>query len=81
MDGFDIYFYDDIATLRSEWASANNENVGELLVEFFVYFANHFHYQREVISLRSETGSFQKDGINWVGEVSRLAICVGLKVC
>ncbi len=69
MDGNNIYFYDDIATLRNEWQSQNTENVGELLLDFFKFFAKEFAYSREVISLRTETGSFPKDNILWTGEL------------
>ncbi|KDN37926.1 hypothetical protein K437DRAFT_31654 [Tilletiaria anomala UBC 951] len=69
MNGHDIYFYDDIATLRNEWTSQNTENVGELLIDFFRYFAKEFSYSRDVISLRTENGTFPKDGINWTGEL------------
>jgi terminal uridylyltransferase len=30
MDGRDIWFFDDVETLRQEWSSTNFENVGEL---------------------------------------------------
>jgi len=69
MNGNNIYFYDDIATLRTEWQSQNVENVGELLIDFFRYFAKEFSYSRDVISLRTDTGTFPKDGVNWIGEV------------
>lgn len=81
MNGNNIYFYDDIATLRNEWQSQNTENVGELLIDFFWYFAKEFSYSRDVISLRTETGTFPKDGLQWTGEVSHHARTLATAYC
>ncbi|GAC92856.1 hypothetical protein PHSY_000413 [Pseudozyma hubeiensis SY62] len=69
LNGNDIYFYDDVATLRKTWASENTENVGELLVDFFRYFSKEFGYVRDVISLKSETGLLSKESKNWNAEL------------
>lgn len=69
LNGHNIYFYDDVATLRQEWASQNTENVGELLMDFFRYFSKEFAYSRDVISLRTEGGLIPKDGDTWSAEV------------
>ncbi|PWN43078.1 PAP/OAS1 substrate-binding domain-containing protein, partial [Ceraceosorus guamensis] len=74
LNGHNIYFYDDVATLRQEWASQNTENVGELLMDFFRYFSKEFAYSRDVISLRTEGGLVPKDGDAWSAEVSPLCI-------
>lgn len=69
LNGNNIYFYDDMATLRKEWQSQNTENVAELLIDFFRYFAKDFAYSRDAISLRTETGLIPKDGITWNAEL------------
>ena len=69
LNGHNIYFYDDVATLRQEWASQNTENVGELLIDFFRYFSKEFTYSRDVISLRTEGGLMSKDNETWTAEV------------
>lgn len=69
LNGNNIYFYDDMATLRKEWTSENRENVAELLIDFFRYFAKEFVYARDVISLKTETGVIPKDGITWNAEL------------
>jgi hypothetical protein len=70
LNGHNIYFYDDMATLRKDWQSQNTENVAELLIDFFRYFAKEHPYSREVISLKTENGMFGKDAIMWNAEVS-----------
>ncbi|SPO24231.1 related to caffeine-induced death protein 1 Cid1 [Ustilago trichophora] len=69
LNGNNIYFYDDVAALRKEWSSQNNENVGELLIDFFRYFSKDFSYSRDVISLKSETGLLSKDSKSWNAEL------------
>ncbi|SPO36902.1 related to caffeine-induced death protein 1 Cid1 [Pseudozyma flocculosa] len=69
LDGHNIYFYDDVATLRKEWTSQNTENVGELLIEFFRYFSKEFSYAKDVISLRTEGGLLSKDSKSWNSEL------------
>lgn len=73
LNGHNIYFYDDMATLRKDWQSQNTENVAELLIDFFRYFAKEHPYSREVISLKTENGMFGKDAIMWNAEVSGLS--------
>ncbi|CAO1615741.1 unnamed protein product [Parajaminaea phylloscopi] len=69
LNGNNIYFYDDMATLRKEWQSQNTENVAELLIDFFRYFAKDFVYSRDAISLRTETGLIPKDATTWNAEL------------
>ncbi|PWY99222.1 hypothetical protein BCV70DRAFT_207404 [Testicularia cyperi] len=69
LNGNNIYFYDDIATLRKTWTSDNTENVGELLIDFFRYFAKEFGYAKDVISLKSETGILAKETVGWASEL------------
>ncbi|PWN53249.1 hypothetical protein IE53DRAFT_360142 [Violaceomyces palustris] len=69
LNGHNIYFYDDVATLRKEWSSKNKENVGELLIDFFKYFSKEFSYSKDVISLRTEGGLMSKDTKAWTAEL------------
>lgn len=78
LNGHNIYFYDDIATLRQEWSSQNTENVGELLIDFFRYFSKEFSYSRDVISLRTEGGLMSKDK-DWTSEVRFFLDSLGIE--
>lgn len=68
LQGHNVYFCDDIAALRREWASPNAEPAGELLIDFFRYFARDFNYQRDVISMRTACGLLTKDACGWPAE-------------
>lgn len=68
LEGFNVYFYDDIDTLRREWHSACREPVGELLLDFFRYFARDFNYAKDAISLHTEAGLVSKESRGWTGE-------------
>ena len=69
LNGHNIYFYDDVATLRKEWTSFNTENVGELLIDFFKFFSKEFAYSKDVISIRTDGGLTTKDGHTWSSEL------------
>jgi hypothetical protein len=68
--GCDIYFFDDLQALPRIWQSANLDNVGELLIDFFRYYAKDFNYTSTVVSLRSEHGLLWKDTKGWESDVS-----------
>jgi terminal uridylyltransferase len=71
-DGHDISFFDDLDALKAVWSSNNTDNVGDLLIDFFRFFAKEFSYSNQVISIRSETGVLSKDSKGWPNDVSRL---------
>jgi DNA polymerase sigma len=53
--GFNRYFFEDIPNLSQYWKptpESLKQSVGELLYEFFRYFANDFHYVTHVVSIR-----------------------------
>ncbi|KAK3813160.1 MAG: hypothetical protein J3Q66DRAFT_285943 [Benniella sp.] len=53
--GFNRYFFEDIPNLSQYWKptpESLKQSVGELLYEFFRYFANDFHYVSHVVSIR-----------------------------
>lgn len=68
LEGHNIYFYDDIETLRKEWSSDCRESIGELLLDFFRYFSRDFHYAKDAISLHTEAGLVSKESRGWSGE-------------
>ncbi|TIC69812.1 hypothetical protein E3Q02_00725 [Wallemia mellicola] len=68
-EGRNIYFFDDVALLRQEWSSANTQSVGELLWEFFRFYAKDFNYTHDVISIRTEGGILSKDAKGWVQDL------------
>lgn len=69
-EGNDIAFFDDLDALPRVWHCANTENVGDLLIEFFRYFAKDFTYNHSVISIRSEIGCLTKESKGWQQDVS-----------
>jgi len=52
------------------WQAQNGESTGELLIDFFRYFANTFDYTKSVISIRSEKGTLGKEEKGWNSDVS-----------
>ncbi|GAA5856419.1 hypothetical protein JCM5353_008673 [Sporobolomyces roseus] len=68
-EGHDIGFFDDIDLLPSVWQAQNTESTGELLIDFFRYFANTFDYTKSVISIRSEKGTLGKEEKGWNSDI------------
>jgi hypothetical protein len=65
----DIYFFDDLELLPQIWRTTNRDNVGELLLSFFQYFARDFRFSFDVISLRTEGGLLTKEQKGWMNDV------------
>ncbi|KAJ3105770.1 hypothetical protein HDU97_007590 [Phlyctochytrium planicorne] len=53
VDGYDVYFYDNLAELPNHWQSKNTESLGELIVAFFKYYSAEFPYVHGVASVRA----------------------------
>ena len=68
LDGCNVYFYDDIDTLRCEWHSLCTDSVGELMLDFFRYFSRDFNYAKDAISIHTEAGLVTKESRGWSGE-------------
>ncbi|KAG8908957.1 hypothetical protein FRB99_000060 [Tulasnella sp. 403] len=66
LNDHNIWFFDDIDFLRKSWSSANLDNVAELLIEFFRYFAREFPFNTGVASVR--TGLMKKEAKGWSNE-------------
>ncbi|BGP19910.1 hypothetical protein JCM10213_008615 [Rhodosporidiobolus nylandii] len=64
-DGHDISFFDDLDALPSVFQTLNTEPAGELLIDFFRYFAKDFGYAHSVISIKSEKGTVPKVSKGW----------------
>ena len=69
-DGNDISFFDDLEALPRIWQTQNQENVGQLLIDFFRYFTKDFMYNQDVVSIRSEKGTLSKEMKGWFTDVS-----------
>ncbi|KAJ3091881.1 hypothetical protein HK102_012931 [Quaeritorhiza haematococci] len=52
VDGFNVYFFDDLENLHHYWKPNNNESLGELLVAFFTYYSAQFPFVHGVASIR-----------------------------
>ncbi|KAJ3394287.1 hypothetical protein HDU84_009042 [Entophlyctis sp. JEL0112] len=53
VEGFNVYFYENVNALRQIWTSENNESVGELIVAFFKYYSAEFPYVHGIASVRT----------------------------
>ncbi|WVR04435.1 hypothetical protein IAU60_001438 [Kwoniella sp. DSM 27419] len=67
LEGRNVYFFDDVETLRREWSSVNFESVGELLIDFFRFFSHDFQFNNSVLSLRA--GQLTKESKGWVNDI------------
>ncbi|EGF99944.1 uncharacterized protein MELLADRAFT_112216 [Melampsora larici-populina 98AG31] len=68
-DGHSIYFFDDLDALPRYWTGTNRENVGELLIDFFRFFASTFRYTHDVVSIRSIGGLLSKEHKGWMQDI------------
>ncbi|KAF8638414.1 hypothetical protein AX17_002221 [Amanita inopinata Kibby_2008] len=68
VNGYNTWFFDDIDLLRQHWHSENTETVGELLIDFFRYYARDFLYNTGVASIRA--GLLKKDSKGWQNDLS-----------
>ncbi|GAA6007389.1 hypothetical protein JCM11491_004145 [Sporobolomyces phaffii] len=68
-EGHDISFFDDLDQLSTVFTGQNVDSTGELLIDFFKYFANSFDYTKSVISIRSERGTLGKEEKGWHSDV------------
>ena len=89
LEGRNVYFFDDVETLRREWSSINFETVGELyvafshgrvklilrLIDFFLFFSHDFQFNNSVLSLRA--GPLTKESKGWVNDVSLSLLYAG----
>lgn len=70
--GFNRYFFEDISRLSRYWQptpESLKQSVGELLYEFFRYFASEFRYATHVVSIR-KGGLLTKEMKEWTKDVS-----------
>ncbi|KAI0920419.1 hypothetical protein AcV5_010157 [Taiwanofungus camphoratus] len=63
LNGFNIWFFDDIELLRQRWKSSNTESVAELLIDFFKFYSRDFTYNSGVASIRA--GLLKKESKGW----------------
>ncbi|CAO3575075.1 unnamed protein product [Mortierella alpina] len=71
--GFNRYFFEDIPNLMQHWQptpEALNQSVGELLYEFFRYYASEFRYANQVVSIRSG-GLLTKEAKEWTKDFTQ----------
>ena len=71
IDNFDVSFHDDLKVLNKVWnpQPKNSQNVGELLYDFFHYFAYEFPYSEGVLSIR-RAKILSKSCKRWTKEVN-----------
>ncbi|KAI0351604.1 hypothetical protein OH77DRAFT_914560 [Trametes cingulata] len=66
LNGYNIWFFDDIELLRQRWKSSNTETVAELLMDFFKFYSRDFAYNTGVASIRA--GLLKKESKGWLSE-------------
>ncbi|KAI0651271.1 hypothetical protein C8Q79DRAFT_22957 [Trametes meyenii] len=66
LNGYNIWFFDDIELLRQRWKSSNTDTVAELLIDFFKFYSRDFAYNTGVASIRA--GLLKKDTKGWLSE-------------
>lgn len=80
-EGHDISFFDDLDSLPAVFQAQNVESTGELLIDFFKYFASSFDYTKSVISIRSEKGTLGKEEKGWNSDVSLYSLLARTRFC
>ncbi|GLB44146.1 putative cid1 family poly A polymerase [Lyophyllum shimeji] len=68
LNGYNVWFFDDIDLLRQRWHSDNTETVAELLIDFFRYYSRDFSYNTGVASIRA--GLLKKESKGWQNDLS-----------
>ncbi|KAI0339057.1 hypothetical protein BDW22DRAFT_1431972 [Trametopsis cervina] len=63
LNGYNVWFFDDINLLRERWQSSNTESVAELLLDFFRFYSKDFLYNTSVASIRA--GLLSKESKGW----------------
>ncbi|GJE92938.1 hypothetical protein PsYK624_090970 [Phanerochaete sordida] len=63
INGFNVWFFDDVNLLRQRWQSQNTESVAELLIDFFKFYSRDFAYNTGVASIRA--GLLTKESKGW----------------
>ncbi|RPD77061.1 hypothetical protein L226DRAFT_602363 [Lentinus tigrinus ALCF2SS1-7] len=68
LNGYNIWFFDDIELLRQRWKSSNTDTVADLLIDFFKFYSRDFAYNTGVASIRA--GLLKKEDKGWLSEPS-----------
>ncbi|KAI1790594.1 hypothetical protein LXA43DRAFT_890815 [Ganoderma leucocontextum] len=68
LNGYNIWFFDDIELLRQRWKSSNTDTVAELLIDFFKFYSRDFAYNTGAASIRA--GLLKKEEKGWQTEQS-----------
>ncbi|KAK6501118.1 hypothetical protein TWF481_008966 [Arthrobotrys musiformis] len=74
-DGFNIWYYKDIARIASGELLPGGKNemgLGQLIYEFFQYFTTNFNFVSEVVTIRSRGGVMYKQHKGWTSARERV---------
>lgn len=74
-DGFDIWYFKDIAKITSGELLPGGKNemtLGQLVYEFFQYFTTNFNFVSEVVTIRSPGGVMYKQHKGWTSARERV---------
>ena len=67
-----VGFFDDLERLGDHWQGTNQDCVGDLVIEFFKYFATDYIYHEKVISIRSNQGQLARQAKHWYQQVNQI---------
>ncbi|KAJ3120202.1 hypothetical protein HK100_012897 [Physocladia obscura] len=68
VDGFNVYFFEQVHDLVEYWHCDNSESVGELVVAFFKYYSAEFPYKNTGVASVRTGGVVPKEEKGWTKE-------------
>lgn len=71
IDGWQVRFFNDLDRLQQVWPGwkQNNQTVGQLLIDFFVFYTEKFNFDKDVITIR-QSGRLTKFEKNWTSIIA-----------
>ena len=71
IDGWQVRFIEDVDRIKQVWSGwkQNTQTVGQLLVDFFIFYTEKFNYDKDVITIR-QSGRLTKFEKNWTSIIA-----------
>ena len=71
IDGWHVRFFRDLDRIEQVWPGwkANNQTVGQLLIDFFIFYTEKFNFDKDVITIR-QSGRLTKFEKNWTSIIA-----------
>lgn len=57
IDGWEVKFFQDLDRIQDVWPGykQNKKSVGELFIEFFIYYTEHFNFDKDIVTIRQSS--------------------------